>query len=169
MKKAGKLILLLMALIMTLSTTSSVHAEESRESQYYVTMENVAGDQYCSLSVTKGASFSLVIPKKIILSGDNGEENSASYSVTVIADISGTDSIHVIPEESFTLSQIGKPDRIATVLQDMTSFGLGTGVMTEEELLLGYTTNGSVSSQGLSAGTWNGSFMFYVSFSEMEY
>lgn len=109
----------------------------------------------CEVYAELGTEFRVIIPKKITLSGSS---KSGSYTVDVEGDIGGTDTVKVVPEESFTLTSTGLADQIAKVSQDKTAWSWN-------EILPDSKTigNGSISASGITAGSWNGSFWFNIS------
>lgn len=98
------------------------------------------------------------IPTSIILDGESILDgmNTGRYEVYVKGDIAGEQSVIVEPEESVTLSQTGKPSVDASVEQNKTEFAA-------TEIADGSTTEGIVTAENLSAGSWNGGFVFNIS------
>ena len=135
----------------------------SIEETTYEETENPSGTQVCAITYSVGASYSVTIPKNLVLSGKsvNGV-NSINYSITVTADIPAKDAIIITPESSVPLSQFGKTDRIAMINQPVSRFQIGLRDMTEENLLEGYSTIGTIAVENLTAGTWTGGVMFSV-------
>ena len=127
---------------------SSVYAEETDSTQE---VTNASSEVACNVSVTNDASeFVVNIPKNVVGSGKSGV---LSYTVSVTGTIANDKQLNVIPDASFTLSQAHKGDVTATVSQDNTVW-LSDSLST--------VGNGSVSYDGLSAGTWNGLFNFNI-------
>lgn len=99
------------------------------------------------------AKYTVTLPKVTKL---DSATKASDYTVKVQGDIVGTDSVIVEPETSFTMHTNGKDGVTATVSQTKTKFEASE--ITGD----GTTITGSVAAQGLTAGSWNGSFNFYV-------
>lgn len=134
----------------------------SMETTYEETT-NPSGTQVCAITYAVGAFYSVSIPKDMVLSGKtvNGV-NSITYTVTVTADIPAKDAIIIEPESSVAFSQFGKTDRIAMINQPVSRFQIGMRDMTEENLLEGYSTMGTIEVENLTAGTWTGGMVFSI-------
>lgn len=121
-----------------------------------------------TVNVNQGSTFTVEIPKTIVLSGKKGAENSAPYTVTVTADIPGDEFISVVPDSSFKMSSAGKTDIDATVTQSFKEFGVSKSIKTDgtkiamSELMAGVSTDGKVSVANLTSGKWTGSFNFAI-------
>lgn len=113
-----------------------------------------AGDNTVNVYATKGSVFSIKIPKTVIL---DGQSKSGQYQVAVTGDFAGQEIISVIPDASFTLSQAGKDDVTATVVQDKTEWSY-------DETAINAT--GTITANDVSAGMWNGSFTFNINVSD---
>lgn len=97
------------------------------------------------------------VPTTIILSGtpDSNGNYTGNYSVSVSGDIAGDQQVIVEPKDyNVPLKQTGKNDKTATFSQEQTSF-------TSEDLSNNLVTTGSVTANGLTAGSWaaEGSFL----------
>ena len=117
--------------------------------------------QNVDVYVSKSSSFGVFIPKTIILDGNKNENsiNKANYIIKVSSDtnISGKESIQVIPDTSFIMSQLGKNDIVASVKQDKKEW------LHNEVDIIG---NGEISTNQMSAGDWKGQFNFNILLSE---
>ena len=100
--------------------------------------------------VSQASSFSVIIPKTIIL---DGKTKSATYEVLVNGNIGGIENVNVIPDSEFVMSQKGKNDIKAIVTQDKTSW-----VYNEFET----KANGSIAANDMTAGSWKGTFNFTI-------
>ena len=107
------------------------------------------------VTVQRESVFTITIPKDIVLDGENAE---ALYEVTVEGDIAGDQKITVQPDTDFELVEAGgKANVPATVEQDVVEF-------VYSDITTAKTVDGKVSAPTLSAGTWEGKFMFNIKF-----
>jgi len=111
----------------------------------------VTSDVYAAQS----SSYTIKIPKKISLSGNDG---TAVYGISLKGNISGTDVISVVPNENFIMSQRGKDDVIANITQDKTDFTYAMGVRPDVDVV--YV--GNINMESISAGKWYGTFNFDI-------
>ena len=105
--------------------------------------------------VSQASTFSVKIPKSIILNGEKTNDgiNKGEYVVTVLGNIGGNEIVNVIPEYNFLMHQLGKNSLNANVTQDKLEW------KHNEFNVLG---NGVVSTNEMTAGSWNGSFTFNI-------
>ena len=184
--KAKKFVVFLLMFILVFGSSLNVLASDEDSSS------NVVYDEFndeslnapsTDVNVVKSSTFSVVIPKKIILPGlPTNEKHEQSYNITVKGDIISNKQIRVIPQGEFSLSQSGKNDVTATVSQTAKMFqlaGYDTDVVSVDSGVCrvpfsmlnsqaGYVVEdaGKVSVASLPAGTWNGSFSFDISLTE---
>lgn len=114
-------------------------------------------------------STTIIIPKVVIL---DGETCQGSYSVRFQSQTNTIGwTISVYPEtNSFFMSSTNKDDVTASIVQPITSWIIcGTtdnpahvGTPTLEEIHSGVTTRGTITANGLSAGSWSGTFNFVI-------
>lgn len=135
---------------------------QDKQSEYSPEITSDTAKNNCEAYLTKASTFSVVIPKKIILDGSKTENNSGAYSVTVKANMGGDDIISVIPDAGFNFRQPGKKDVAATVSQPKTTFQINDGLVTEENVESGNTTTGTVSVAKITSGKWSGNFNFSI-------
>lgn len=135
---------------------------QDKQSEYSSEITADASENDCEAYLTKASTFSVIIPKKIVLDGSKTENNSGAYSVTVKANMGGDDIISVIPDAGFDFKQPGKKDVAATVEQPKTTFQINDGLVTEENVESGNTVTGTVSVAKITAGKWNGNFNFAI-------
>ena len=169
MKKYFKLFAGMMAFAFVIGTVPVGSAQAATASQENIetgTYE-AGGNQICNVEVTKASSFSVTIPKNVVLGGAAGNENSVSYTVTVKGDLAGYGTVTVDPEDSFAFSQTDKDDITATVEQTKTTFSIGQDG-TIDNFVTGVTTDGTIKATGLTAGKWTGSFQFAIGYAEAE-
>ena len=108
------------------------------------------------VNVDVASSFTITIPKEIVLNGNDG---SATYKVKCEGDIAGDQVICVVPDTSFTLNEDGGKFTNVTVTQNDTDF-------TYVELNNAKEYDGSLSAPEISAGNWSGSFYFNIEFND---
>lgn len=106
------------------------------------------------VNVDVASSFTITIPKEIVLNGNDG---SAAYKVKCEGDIAGDQVICVVPDASFTLNEDGGKTTPVTVTQNDTDF-------TYVELNDAKEYEGLLSAPDISAGNWSGSFYFNINF-----
>ena len=115
------------------------------------------GFQNSIVYVSQASTFGVFIPKTIILDGKVNENgiNKANYIVKVSkeSDFAGNETINVIPDNIFKLSQLGKNDINATIIQDKQQWKYNE---------LDIIGNGEVSTNEMSAGNWKGFFNFNI-------
>lgn len=129
---------------------------QEQKSEYSDEITTDAIDEECEVYATLPSSFTVKIPKKVILTGTaNG---SGAYTVEVSGDIAGDEVITVAPDASVAMKQTGKDDVTATIAQTKT-----TWTVADEELATGVRTTGTITASGLTAGQWKGSFNFDIS------
>ena len=123
--------------------------------------DNIDADREHSVdvSVSQASSFSLKIPKKIILNGKYGEENSGDYEVEVEGNLAADEIVSVTPvQTAFNLSSPGKANIEATVVQNKTGFTYSDGVRIGGPI----ASAGTVKAEGMTAGEWHGGYQFNV-------
>ena len=123
------------------------------------TATNEAITKTVDVYATQASTYSVKIPKTVIL---NGTDGTGEYNVSVKGNISGNQTVKVIPDTSFTLSEISaidtKADISATVSQTKTAW------TTSEISATQWTSqNGAIAAPSITAGVWNGTFGFTVS------
>ena len=131
----------------TSGTTSTLSVE---------TGEAVEGTNAVNVYVEIGSSYTVTIPKTITL---DGTTKTGSYTVSVAGDIAGDETVKVVPDASFAMSQTDKADVTASITQDKTAWKVSE---------FGTAGNGSISASGLTAGAWNGTFNFNVGLEKAE-
>ena len=108
---------------------------------------------------TQASTYSVKIPKTIILDGTTG---AGAYKVSVKGNISGNQTIKVVPPATFTLSEVATVDAktgvTATINQTKTAWT--TSEISDSDWA---TLDCSISAPAISAGSWNGTFGFTVS------
>jgi hypothetical protein len=135
--------------------------------------------------VTQGSTFSVTIPKTIVLAGATNTDNQATYKVTVSGNIASNETINVVPSDSgkdaegnptFSMSDTKrvKSDLTATIEQTVTKFvdkqvttdTTDTAKLeTQEKGDDSKTIEGTVTIANLTSGSWSGNFNFAISLS----
>ncbi len=133
---------------------------------YHYEVETIVSDRYKTNIDEEGnlivedyqpANFNVVIPKTIVLDGRTG---NADYTVSVNGTFYYNDTLTVIPESSFTLTDRSKISSMqANVSQNKTGFTKEDGVAS------GTTANGSIQVNRIYfSGSWQGNFNFDIKF-----
>ncbi len=138
---------------------TGVDETQEKKSEYYDEFTADALDQGCEVYATLPSSFTVKIPKTVILTG--AANGSGSYTVKVSGDIAGDETITVKPDASVAMQQSGKTDVTATISQTKT-----TWTVADTGLVDGLSTTGTITADGLTAGQWKGSFNFDISLSK---
>ena len=129
--------------------------------------------QSCLVDAALASKFEVTVPKKITLSGS---AKSGTYSVTCKGDIAGNESVSVVPDATFTMSQTEKATVQAAVTQEKTMFrgsdytkSLGDAVRMGPAAgdSTGTPLTGSIAAPDLSAGAWSGTFNFTIGLKEV--
>ncbi len=106
---------------------------------------------------TQASTYSVKLPKTIILNGNDG---SGAYRVSVKGNISGNQTVKVIPSSSFTLSEQAVTDAKSDVTANVTQ--AKTAWTTSEINAADWTTQDASISAGISAGIWQGNLGFTI-------
>ena len=112
----------------------------------------------CDVYAELGSEFKVTIPKKITL---DGALKKGTYQVTVEGDIAGLEIVKVIPDSIVTLSSKDKADVIGNISQDKTKWYYNE-ILADSKTL----GNGLIEADGITAGSWNGTFNFNINLSE---
>lgn len=189
MMKKEKLLSLIMATTMIMSSTLPVFAEsnhnvdsvgsvaeditnetkigqdvvQNQHSEYSDEITKDQSENTCNAYLTKASTFSVVIPKTIVLDGSAENNNEGIYTVAVKGNIAGDDVISVTPDAGFNFKQPGKKDVAAVVTQPKTTFQINDDLVTEENILTGVATTGKISVDHITSGSWEGNFNFKIS------
>lgn len=171
-KKTNKIIAFALSVLMLLSSSPAMASSIGSVSGDKTIGEDTAqgastaysnvgvGSSKTNVYLTIDDSNVLVgVPTEIIISGtptDTGEY-IGEYSVSAFGDISGDEFVNIVPEENATLKQPGKKDVEASVSQQKTSFSYNDIITNNNSSI------GQVTAEGLTAGSWNGEFLFKIS------
>lgn len=162
----------------TKTADETMDGQDENQSKATVYSEEIKTDaptNACEVYATQASTFSVIIPKTIILNGKKDEANTGAYVVTAKGNIGGAETIHVVPDASFKMSQEGKEDIDATVTQAKVNFVVAERAdekfaagMTADNTAKGVdatdgaTADGLVEVTNLSAGSWAGQFNFNI-------
>lgn len=155
MRNFKKGVSLMLASIMILGSFTPILATVN-ETQTTSTSETLATDVYFN----QDSSFTVTIPKFVTLDSSK----TSAYEVTVLGNISSAGKITVIPEESFEMTDQaskGTPKNpvVASITQDKTEW-LWNEIL-EGSNIIG---KGNIDASMLSAGNWEGSFWFNITY-----
>ena len=147
-----------MAAVCALPTFAYTNSTESvNETQNISANETAQTSVYAEV----GSTFTVTITL-------SGETKSGTYNVTCTGDIAGTEFISVTPAASFDMTQKGKADVTATVTQETTKFRADnyTTELIAGEAKMATGATGSITANGITSGSWNGTFNFAIALNE---
>ena len=150
------------------NTAENMDGKDTTQDKKTVYSGEITADSTEEVKVyaTQASTFSVKIPKVIILDGQAG---TAKYQVSVKGNINGEEMVSVVPTASFKMSQSGKADITATTTQTVQKFVNTTLDGTDSSHMNGVkpdafiTTEGDVSVAGMTAGSWAGTTNFNIS------
>lgn len=107
--------------------------------------------------MSKTSWFSVTIPKNIVIDGSKKDIYTKNYEITVKGDLSGHETIYVIPEDNFKLKDTtGLKEVTCHVSQSKNSFTIpSVGILDEK-------TEGTVKTSNIEAGFYSGDFNFEI-------
>ena len=138
---------------------------DSNGNKYEYSFDASASDRYKTRFDDNGniiedyqpASFSVIIPKQIVLDGNTGK---ADYTVSVNGVFYYNDTLTVKPKSSFVMTD---RSNISTMRANVNQ--IKTGFTKEDDISNGCIANGSVQADRANfAGLWNGTFNFDIKF-----
>ena len=134
------------------NTAENMDGKDTTQDKKTVYSGEITADSTEEVKVyaTQASTFSVKIPKVIILDGQAG---TAKYQVSAKGDTE-TKTLSVQPEDNFTLTSEGGKTTTCTVTQEKTSWN-------PNSITDGSTTSGQLHAD-LSAGTWVGAFLFTI-------
>ncbi len=127
------------------------------------TTVTTAGTQTCSVGMTVDSTFSVIIPKSIVLDGTTGV---GSYTIKCTGDLGYKDAIKVAPATSFILSDGSSNTITATVTQDNTSFVRSDRTVSTGQVTLGTNVTGTITATP-EPGIWSGTLNFTISIQKL--
>lgn len=123
-------------------------------------------------------SIVIGVPVELILDGTPDDEGyyKGSGLVKVKGNIAGTTIINVVPEDTVTLSQVGKSDIIASITQTYKRFTVSTSTLTGADVNKNVTPDFNenavstveIKTNQASAGSWAGEFTYTISTSNID-
>lgn len=123
------------------------------------TTATTAGQQTSTVTYESDSTFSVTIPKAVIINSDK----TGKYTISVKGDLLANQKLTVTPDSTVTMSIIesqkttnGKSDVTATVSQQKTSWAYNECSSTAS------STTGTITATGLSAGSWTGALNFTI-------
>lgn len=181
--KSKKILVLLGVLCLGLSSIHGVKAEteyENSDSSVSYASGDVETDseESCEVLVSQGSTFSVSIPKFIVLNGYSDDSNSAEYTISTYSNIASDEVLIVQPlTESFEMKDFSElKTKTAYVSQSIYKF------VESETKAAFFSSNdeygsidrasdgevgtseayGEVSVENLTAGEWSGTFVFNI-------
>jgi hypothetical protein len=157
-KMSKQLLQFLTAMLMTTTVITSVCALPLAEVEEQYVTEDSNGD--CQIVYEQASTYTIVLPKKIIL----GTDKMAEYNVSVNGDIASDQRLSIIPDSTTIMSDVSggtKADVEATIVQDKE-------VWTWQDVDASMISVGTVSAEDLSAGAWAGTFKFNIALETLE-
>lgn len=152
------------------NTAENMDGKDTTQDKKTVYSGEITADSTEEVQVyaTQASTFSVKIPKVIILDGQAG---TAKYQVSAKGNISGKEMIKVVPKASFLMSQRGKDNITATTTQTVQNFIYSSEMVGESEMDgvnpdSFITTEGDVSVAGMTAGSWVGTTNFSISLTD---
>lgn len=155
------------------TTTESVDYIENGLTQDY---DNTADETKVDVLVAQASTFTVSIPKRIVLNGARNEKNDADYTVKVSGNIASDEMVHVTPATGFKMHDDKgiKADLDTVVTQAVTKFVNEEAkpamydsdadtimIKTDNANNVG-VTQGNVEVQNLTSGSWTGVFNFDI-------
>ena len=159
-------------IIMPMTAFAATGYETSSDNVTYSDeINDDAATNTVDVTTTQASTFSVTIPKTIILNGTKGDINQATYKVSASGNYASDEVINVVPTTSFKMkdSKGLKSELTATVSQPITKFVNAvtkdnhTTTKNDTTATKETSTTGTVTVDGLTAGTWNGQFNFNIS------
>lgn len=120
---------------------------------------------------TRASSYSVVIPKRIVLDADSKDSD---YAVRVYGDISSDKKVTVAPQDALTdieginfymKDQATKGTKKADVQADVTQAVVD---WTSAEVTADTSKDGNVAAPTITAGNWKGTFNFNIALADAE-
>ncbi len=154
------------------ATPTGKDETQKKASEYQTIEKGNLGEKDVEVYVSKGPTYTVMIPKTIILDGQTG---IGEYSCAVKGDIEGMKQITIAPykdaetpfdaNNKLVLAQAGKADITALVEQADTA--VVDADMLEDEYAEAATLTGKITAENLTAGSWKGSFLMHISYDDL--
>ena len=185
MKNFSKMMAIMPMVASILATMSAFAATGYKTSEEDVTYrengltqdyDNTADETKVDVLVTQASTFTVSIPKRIVLNGAVNEKNDADYVVKVAGNIASDEIIHVTPASTFKMRDDKgvKADLDTTVTQTVTKFvneaakpakyadATDTVLIKNDNANDVGTISGNVEVHNLTSGSWTGVFNFDI-------
>lgn len=148
-----------LAFCLALSMTFSLITALPAFAQTDTTQEaSATGQKESTVTINSTSSFKVTVPSTITVNQSSKAVLNESYNVKVEGDITGTETVKVVPDGTFNLTQSGKSDIPVTVNQPKTEF-----LYDEINGTNGCTTQGALTTADqVTAGTWTGNLTFNI-------
>ena len=161
------------SLIMPITTFAATSYETSTNDVKYTSGEDIkydSNENQVKVTATQGSTYSVRVPKTIVLDGVANGVNASDYEVSASGNLASDEIITIKPESShFVLKDTRKvkADVEGTINQKVVHFvdTQAKNVLYKDDettIELGKTT-GNISVEGLTSGSWEGTFNFVIS------
>lgn len=169
----NKILTAVMAGTMMMGSVLPVCAAEPVAGSQTFTHEQIAGAKETEVLYNLGSTFTVVIPKTIVL--DTVDKDS-DYAVRVYGDISSDKKVTVAPQDAIASEENNnvdfhmvdqatagskKANVVATVTQDVVDW-------TSAEVTADTSKDGNVAAPTITAGSWRGTFNFNIALADAE-
>lgn len=170
----NKILTAVMAGTMMMGSVLPVCAAEPVADSQTFTHEQIAGAKETEVLYNLGSTFSVVIPKTIVL---DAVSKDSDYAVRVYGDISSDKKVTVAPQDALNGPEdpaginfymkdqaekgTKKADVQANVTQDVVDW-------TSAEVTADTSKNGNVEAPTITAGSWKGTFNFNIALTDAE-
>lgn len=170
----NKILTAVMAGTMMMGSALPVCAAEPVADSQTFTHEQIAGVKETEVLYNLGSTFSVVIPKTIVL---DAVSKDSDYAVRVYGDISSDKKVTVAPQDAIASEENAnvdfymvdqaanlatrKADVVATVTQAVVDW-------TSAEVTADTSQNGNVAAPTITAGNWKGTFNFNIALADAE-
>lgn len=138
--------------------------------------DNTVDETKVDVLVAQASTFTVSIPKRIVLDGAVGRKNDADYTIKVNGNIASDEVIHVTPPANFKMHDDRgvKADLETTITQKVTKFVNEESkpkkyASVDDTILIKINnddnvgvTNGNVEVHNLTSGSWTGVFNFDI-------
>ena len=159
-------------IIMPMTTFAATNYETSTKDVIY-TSDDVkydSNENEVKVKASQGSTYSVKVPKVIVLDGVANGKNECEYEVSVSGNIASDEIVTIKPSsDKFVLKDTRKvkTDVEGSITQSVTHFvdEQAKEVVYKEDkttIAMG-KTNGKVVVNGLTSGSWEGTFTFVIS------
>ena len=135
---------------------------QGKQTTYSVYTEEDGDDEVAVLVYASQAStYTVKVPAVLIVNGayvGANNTNDFGYQVSATGNIAGDEEVFIEPDESFTMSSVGKDDINGTITQEKTTFTYADGLRYDTTL----TSAGAGAVTGMTAGLWRGDFSIQI-------